>query len=53
MLINVMICWSPLEGETLPATIAKTFVNGHLAWDNGKIVGTKVGKRLGFERAGD
>jgi len=42
--------WSPLEGETLPATIAKTFVNGHLVWDNGKVVGTKVGKRLGFER---
>lgn len=40
---------SPLQMR-LPATIAKTFFNGHLAWDNGKMVGTKVGKRLGFER---
>ncbi len=42
--------WSPMEGQTFPATIAKTFVNGHLVWDNGKVVGTKVGMRLGFER---
>ena len=38
MLINVMICWSPLEGETLPATIAKTFVNGHLAFVKRKLL---------------
>jgi len=27
--------WSPLEGYTFPARVEKTFVNGHLVYDNG------------------
>ena len=49
--------WSPMEGFTFPASIAHTFVNGHLvfssstdgiwnpAWDE-----SKKGKRLAFDR---
>ncbi|MCB0695835.1 MAG: dihydroorotase [Chitinophagaceae bacterium] len=42
--------WSPLEGETLPADIRYTFVNGKAALDNGKINKAVRGKRLSFAR---
>lgn len=42
--------WSPLEGETLPADIRYTFVNGKAAWDDGKINRAVRGKRLSFDR---
>ena len=42
--------WSPLEGETLPATITHTFVNGHLVYGNGKWDESVKGKRLNFDR---
>jgi len=42
--------WSPLEGFTLPATIRKTFVNGHLAWNEGAFDDTESGQRMQFDR---
>ncbi len=42
--------WSPLEGMDLPATIIKTFVNGHLVYGNGRFDESQKGSRLGFQR---
>lgn len=42
--------WSPLEGETLPAEIKYTLVNGKVAYHNGKINAAVRGKRLSFDR---
>ena len=42
--------WSPLEGTTLPASITHTFVNGHLAFDNGQFDESQKGQRLSFNR---
>jgi len=42
--------WSPLEGTLLQSTITHTFVNGHLAFDNGRFSEEKKGERLLFDR---
>ena len=42
--------WSPFEGYTFRTQVEKTFVNGHLAYDNGKIDASKQGQRLSFYR---
>ncbi|WP_416438656.1 dihydroorotase [Phnomibacter sp. MR] len=42
--------WSPLEGETLPASISHTFVNGHLAYANAELNASQLGMRLRFNR---
>ncbi|MDO5665717.1 MAG: dihydroorotase [Bacteroidia bacterium] len=42
--------WSPFEGETFRHGIEKTFVNGSLVFDNGKIVESTLGKALTFAR---
>jgi dihydroorotase len=42
--------WSPFEGVTFNASIEKTFVNGHLVFDNGKFDESKKGERLLFNR---
>jgi dihydroorotase len=42
--------WSPLEGTTLPACFTHTFVSGHLAYENGTILDSHMGKRLSFDR---
>lgn len=42
--------WSPFEGTTFSAKVVKTFVNGHLAFDNGKFNETNKGMRLQFNR---
>lgn len=42
--------WSPFEGVTFPASISKTFVSGHLVYDNGTFDESKKGERLSFER---
>ncbi|MDZ4664680.1 MAG: dihydroorotase [Bacteroidota bacterium] len=42
--------WSPFEGHTFKSSIAKTFVNGHLVFNNGKFDESKFGKRLLFNR---
>ncbi len=42
--------WSPFEGTTFHSRIASTWVNGELAWDGRKLVGTPRGQRLSFAR---
>ena len=42
--------WSPLEGKTFHHTIEKTFVSGHLAYDQGAFDESKKGERLLFNR---
>lgn len=42
--------WSPLEGETFPADIRYTLINGKAALDNGTINKAVRGKRLTFDR---
>jgi dihydroorotase len=42
--------WSPFEGYTFDSSIEKTFVNGHLVFDNGKLDESKKGERLMFNR---
>jgi len=42
--------WSPFEGHTFPALIEKTFVNGHIAFENGSVNENEKGLRLSFER---
>lgn len=41
--------WSPFEGHTFKSRIEKTFVNGHLVYNNGKIDESQFGKRLTFK----
>lgn len=42
--------WSPLEGEIFTHQVTHTFVNGNLAYENGKINEQKFGERLLFNR---
>ncbi len=42
--------WSPFEGNTFPATITHTFVNGYLVYGNGQWNESVKGKRLTFNR---
>ena len=42
--------WSPFEGKTFGTTIKKTFINGNLAYDEGKFDESKKGMRLTFDR---
>ena len=42
--------WSPLEGQTFSASVAHTFVSGHLAYSHGSFNETVRGKRLLFNR---
>lgn len=42
--------WSPLEDFVFPATIEKTFVNGHLVFNNEIFDENNKGERLQFER---
>ncbi|MET0117774.1 MAG: dihydroorotase [Sedimenticola sp.] len=42
--------WSPLEGDKLRSRVLKTFVNGQLAYSDGRVNGTVRGRRLEFER---
>jgi len=43
--------WSPFEGHTFPSSVVKTFVNGHLVYNEGKFNESKFGKRLLFKRS--
>lgn len=38
--------WSPFEGETFAHSVWKTFVNGHLAYNNGEVDRSVRGKEL-------
>jgi dihydroorotase len=40
--------WSPFEGHTFASSIEKTFVSGHLVYDNGTFDESKKGERLTF-----
>ncbi|MBX7202630.1 MAG: dihydroorotase [Bacteroidia bacterium] len=42
--------WSPLEGETFHTRVEKTFVNGNLVYNQGKINEQTRGSRLSFKR---
>lgn len=42
--------WSPLEGFQMPSSIHKTFVNGSIVFENGKVDTQKRGMRLHFNR---
>ena len=42
--------WSPFEGTSFTARITHTFVNGHLAYENGKISDVTKAERLTFNR---
>ena len=42
--------WSPFEGYTFRSSIAATWVNGHLAWNGGKLDDAQLGQRLEFNR---
>jgi len=42
--------WSPFEGSTFRSTVAATWVNGHLAWHDGKLDDAQLGRRLEFAR---
>jgi len=40
--------WSPFEGQIFKYSIDKTFINGHPAYDNGKIIEFGNGMRIEF-----
>lgn len=42
--------WSPFEGQTFRSKISHTFVNGHLAYDQGNFSELKNAQRLTFDR---
>ena len=42
--------WTPFEGETFRSSIAATFVNGLLGWDDGQLVDSVRGMRVEFAR---
>jgi len=42
--------WSPMENFTFPASIEKTFVNGHLVYNNGIFDESNTGMRMRFDR---
>ena len=42
--------WSPFEGEIFHSLITLTFVNGHIAYENGNFDESKKGQRLKFNR---
>ncbi|MBL4707686.1 MAG: dihydroorotase [Flavobacteriales bacterium] len=42
--------WSPFEGTTFSSSVIKTFVSGHLAYNNGEFNESKQGQRMTFNR---
>ncbi|UII74579.1 dihydroorotase [Flagellimonas sp. HMM57] len=42
--------WSPFEGTMFDSKIVRTFINGHLAYENGKFSTERKAKRLTFNR---
>lgn len=40
--------WSPFEGQTFKSSVTQTFVSGHLAYENDKIIEGYAGHRLTF-----
>ncbi len=44
--------WTPFAGRKLPASVAATWVNGHLVWRDGLLTGVVPGQKLEFSRGG-
>ena len=42
--------WSPLEGQTLGATVTHTIVSGDLVYERGQVLVERAGQRLAFNR---
>lgn len=42
--------WSPFEGQTFHSRVTHTWVNGHLAWEKGRLDDSVLGKRLSFRK---
>jgi dihydroorotase len=42
--------WSPFEGTKFSNSIEKTFVNGNIVYENGKVNNSIIGQRLKFDR---
>lgn len=42
--------WSPFEGDTFKSRVTHTWVNGHLAYQNGSFDESQKGHRLTFDR---
>ena len=42
--------WSPFDGHTFKSSITHTFINGHLAYENGSFSKERHAKRLTFDR---
>jgi dihydroorotase len=42
--------WSPFDGQQFKSKVIKTFVNGHLVYDQGNIIEGQLGDRLTFDR---
>jgi dihydroorotase len=40
--------WSPFDGQTFNSVITHTFVNGHLAYNNGNLDDSKLGMKINF-----
>ena len=43
--------WSPFEGQVFMSKVKKTWVSGHLAYDDGKFDEALKGQRLVFSRS--
>ena len=43
--------WSPFEGVTFNHSIDTTFVNGHIVYQNGKVIEGTIGDRMTFKRS--
>jgi len=42
--------WSPFEGTTFRSSVAATWINGHLAWSEGRLDDSQLGRRVEFDR---
>jgi len=42
--------WSPFEGHQFKSSVEKTFVNGSVVYESGKVIEGTLGKRLQFSR---
>lgn len=43
--------WSPFEGKTFRSSINRTFVNGNIVYENGKVIEGPKGRRVTFDRS--
>ncbi len=41
--------WSPFEGQSFHSRVTHTWVNGHLAWEKGRLDDSVLGKRITFK----